>query len=102
MKKLSNAGSRQRRVILKTSLWGLASLFTLSLLLGTYGVPRIIKLHLRKAALIESNRNLTAELVDAVRDRDLLLTNPAYLEKIARTRFYLVRPGETIYRYRGR
>ncbi len=88
--------------MLRISLWGLAGLFAVSLLFGTYSVPRIIKLHLQKSTLIETNRRLTAELVDAVRVREMLRSDPLFIEQIARTRYYMVRPGETIYRYRGR
>lgn len=69
---------------------------------GTYSLPRIVRLEIEKGGLIDSNRELTVELIDAVRIRDLLRTDPTYIEHIARTRYFMVRPDETIYRYRGR
>ena len=102
IKKLSNTDKRLRRQVLKASLWGLAVLFGYSLMFGTYSVPRIVKLKIQKAALIESNQKLTAELIDAVRVRDMLKSDPGFIEQIARTRYYMVRPDEIIYRYRGR
>jgi cell division protein FtsB len=102
IKKLSNADSRLRRRVLKVSLWGLAGLFTMSLLFGTYSIPRIVKLEIKKEALIETNRRLTVDLVDADRVRDMLRDDALYIEDIARTRYYMVRPNEIIYRYRGR
>jgi cell division protein FtsB len=69
---------------------------------GTYSIPRIIRLKMEQQALIEANRQYTVELVDAARVRRLLLTSPSYIEYIARSRYRMVRPNETIYRYRGR
>jgi len=102
LKRLSNADSRLRRRVLKTGLWGMAVVFAVSLLFGTYSVPRIVKLQLQKSALIDSNRRLTTDLIDAARVREMLLNDPYYIEQIARSRYYMVRPGEIIYRYRGR
>lgn len=102
IKKLSNADNRLRRRILHISLWALAGLFTVSLMFGTYSIPRIIKLELKKEALVETNRRLLVDLVDADRVRSLLRNDPVYIEEIARTRYYMVRPDETIFRYRGR
>ncbi len=102
LRRLSTADSRLRRQVLVFGLWGMVFLFAASLLFGTYSLPRIVKLHLKKEALIESNRRLTAQLIDADRIRRMLQSDPLFLEQIARSRYYMVRPDETIYRYRGR
>lgn len=102
LKKLSNTDARLRRRILRVGVWVLALFFFWSLVSGSYGLPRIVRLKMQKEALIEANRKTTAELVDATRKRRLLLSDPDYIEQIARTRFHMVYPGETIYRYRGR
>ena len=102
IRKLSETDKRLRRRVLKISLWLLALTVAYSWTFGTYSVPRIVKLKLQKSALIDANRELSADLVDAARVRDMLRTDPGYIEQIARTRYYMVRPGETIYRYRGR
>ena len=99
---LSNADSRLRRRVLRVGLWGLAGLFVISLLFGNYSMVRIVKLQLKKSTLIETNRQLTINLIDVARSRDMLLDDPYYIEQIARSRYYMVRPGEIIYRYRGR
>lgn len=102
IRKLAETDKRLRRRVLKLSLWLLALVVAYSWAFGTYSVPRIVKLKLQKDALIDVNRDLTADLIDAVRVRDMLRSDPGYIEQIARTRYYMVRPGETIYRYRGR
>ena len=102
IRRLSDTDIRLRRKVLKFSLWGVGILFAYGLMFGTYSVPRIVKLHLQKQSLIEANRDLTVRLLDADRVRHLLKSDAEYIERIARTRYYMVRPNETIYRYRGR
>ena len=102
IRKLAETDKRLRRRVLKVSLWLLALTVAYSWTFGTYSVPRIVKLQLHKSALVDANRDLTADLIDAVRVRDMLASDAGYIEQIARTQYYLVRPGETIYRYRGR
>ena len=68
---------------------------------GPYSLPRIARLDLERRALIEANQRLTIELIDAARIRKMLKSDPSYIEYIARTKYRMVRPNETIYRYRG-
>jgi cell division protein FtsB len=102
IRKLSDADSRLRRRILRSALIVFGIWFVFSLFFGTYSIPRIIRLHLEKNSLIDSNRELTVEVIDAERIRDLLLHDPTFIESVARTHYYMVRPNEIIYRYRGR
>lgn len=102
LKKLSESDKRLRRKVLRVGLWVFVALFGYSLMFGTYGLPRITKLELQESSLIVSNRNLAAELIDAVRVRDMLIDNPYYIEHVARTRYHMVRPNEIVYRYRTR
>lgn len=102
VKRVSGSDARLRRKIIRIGFWviGLTSLY--SLLSGTYGIPRIVRLEMQKSSLIDSNRHKTAALVDAVRIRKKLVSDPRFIESIARERYYMIYPGETIYRYQGR
>ena len=102
VKRVSGSDARFRRKIIRIGFWviGLTSLY--SLLSGTYGIPRIVRLEMEKSSLIESNRYKTAALVDAVRIRKRLIIDKNFIESIARERYYMIYPGETIYRYQGR
>ncbi len=100
-RRLAGADNRLRRKIIKVSLWVIGILFLHSVITGTYGFPRIIRLELERRSLIEANRQLTADLIEADRIRQLLKSDPTYIEYIARTRYKMVRPDETIYRFRG-
>jgi len=76
-------------------------LFLYSLMSGTYGIPRIARLEMERRSLVEANRYLAVELIESDRQRQLLRSDPSYIESIARTRYRMARPGETIYRYHG-
>ncbi|MDH3890268.1 MAG: septum formation initiator family protein [candidate division Zixibacteria bacterium] len=102
VKKLSSADARLRRKVVRYAFWSVGLLFFYSLMVGTYSIPRIIRLEMEKTELAESNRQLLVNLVDNDRVRKMLESDTIYLERIARTRFHMARPEETIYLYRGR
>ncbi|MBU8933207.1 MAG: septum formation initiator family protein [candidate division Zixibacteria bacterium] len=99
--RMSDHNSRVRRRVIRVGFWVIGGLFLYSLMSGTYGIPRIARLELERRSLVEANRYLTVELIENDRLRQLLRSSPSYIEGIARTRYYMVRPNETIYRYRG-
>ena len=101
LKQLSSTNKRLRRRILKIGFWVIGLFMLYSLMSGTYGVPRIIRLELEKKAFIEANQKELVKLIDAERIREMLLNDKDYIEYIARTRYHMVYPGETIYRYQG-
>ena len=102
IKRLSNADARLRRKVVRWGFWIIGLLFAYSLMSGTYGIPRIIRLELERKALAEDNRHLMIALIDQARVKRLLETDRHYLEYIARTRHRMVYPDETIYYYRNK
>jgi cell division protein FtsB len=68
---------------------------------GTYGIPRIVRLELEQSAIARANQELRINLIDADRVRYMLKHDRAYIEQVARTRYHMARPNETVYRYSG-
>ena len=101
VKRLSGTSQRVRRKVVKVGFWVIGIMFVYSLMSGTYGIPRIIRLELERKALIEANHRELVNLVDASRVKRMLESDLNYIEYIARTRYHMAYPGETIYRYRG-
>lgn len=101
LKRLSGTNQRVRRRILKYGFWAIGLFMAYSLMSGTYGIPRIIRLELEKEALLEANQKELVKIIDSERVKKMLLTDKDYIEYIARTRYHMVYPGETIYRYQG-
>jgi len=76
--------------------------FFCSLMIGTYSIPRIIRLEIEKKELTEANQSMLVELIDGDRERRMLTEDRRYIESVARTKYHLVYPNETIYFFRGR
>lgn len=100
-KKISTEDKRLRRKIVKISFWAISLFFVYSMLHSTYGIKRIITLHLEKETLVEMNRDEYIKLIDGQRLKGLLQHDRDYIEYIARTEYHMVYPNEMIYRYRG-
>jgi len=79
----------------------IAFIFCYSLLSGAYSLPQVVKLSMERDGLIQSNREQFAALVDAERIKGMLTNNPLYIKFIARTKYHMVFPNETVYRHRG-
>jgi cell division protein FtsB len=102
IRRLSNENARLRRRLLIVGLLGVMAFLIYSMASETYGIPRIVKLEMEKQALHDANLRQTADLIDAARERDFLKSDPTFIEYIARTRYHMARPNETIYRFRSR
>lgn len=100
-KRLSGSNQRLRRQVVKYGFWIAGLFLTYSIISSTYGIPRIIKLELEKSSLIEANRRDLVELIDAQHVKNLLKSDHDFIAYLARTKYHMVYPDETIYRYRG-
>lgn len=101
IKRLSNTQARSRRRLFRYGLWTVTVFLIYSFMSGTYGIPRIVRLELEKQGITESNHELRMNLIEADRIRQMLKYDKAYIEKVARTRYHMARPNETVYRYSG-
>jgi cell division protein FtsB len=97
--RLARTNTETRRRLVRWGGWILGLLFLYSLMIGTFSVPRIVRLEAERRHLLQANRLQAAALIDACRVRDMLQHDRLYIEQIARQRFHLVYPGETLYRY---
>ncbi|UCD63698.1 MAG: septum formation initiator family protein [Candidatus Zixiibacteriota bacterium] len=101
VRRVSGTSQRFRRKIVKYGFWVIGILFAYSLMSGTYGIPRIIRLEMERQALLEANHRQLVDLVDAARIREMLQSDHSYIGYLARTRYHMAYPDETIYRYQG-
>lgn len=102
LRRLADHPGRIRRRLVSAGFVFTALFLIYVIVGGTYGLPRILKLELQRDALVAANRAQMAELVDTARRRDLLRSDPTYIEYLARTRYHMAYPNETVYRYRQR
>jgi len=98
--RLSNAGARHRRYLVRGLVVFVAVFLVWSFFSGDFGFIRIAKEHLKAHNLEKENQEILIKLVDSEQRIERLKTDYQYIEYIARTRHYLSRPGEVIYRFR--
>jgi cell division protein FtsB len=101
-RRLRESDDRLRKRLIKIGLAVIAVLFVWSCFDGEYGILRIAKLSVERNAIVKANQRELAQLIDATRIRDLLKYDRSYIEFVARTRYHMAAPNETIYRFRGR
>ena len=101
-RRLRESDDRMRKRLIKAGLAIIAVLFVWSCFDGEYGILRIAKLSMERNTIARANQRELAQLIDATRIRDLLKFDKGYIEYIARTRYHMAAPNETIYRFRGR
>lgn len=101
-RRLRESDDRMRRRLIKIGLAVITALFVWSCFDGEYGIIRIAKLSMERNTIARANQRELAQLIDATRIRDLLKSDKGYIEFIARTRYHMAAPNETIYRFRGR
>jgi cell division protein FtsB len=84
---------KRKRVV----LWTIAGFVVLTLVLGNYGFFQIMRLERQKTELKREIERLKKEHEELVRSKELLKNDLAYIEKIAREKYRMVRPGETVF-----
>lgn len=97
--RLAKTNTQTRRRITRWGAWIFGVWFIYSLMIGTFSIPRIVRLESERRHLLKANRLQAAALIDACRVRDMLKNDKLYIEQIARQKFHLVYPDETLYRY---
>jgi len=73
--------------------------FLVSFVLGEMGLVKYYRMHAQFSSLSEDIAKLRQDNVRLMRDVHSLKTDPAYIERIARDKLGLARPGEIVYYY---
>lgn len=84
---------KRKRVV----VWSIAGFVLLTLVLGNYGFFQIMRLERQKAELKQEIERLKSEHEELMRSKEMLKNDLAYIEKIAREKYRMVKPGETVY-----
>jgi len=96
--KKADSGIRQR--LPRIALLGAALLLLYGFFGSATGFIKIARMHLEKERLKEENQELLVKLVDAEITKKRLQSDMKFIEHIARTRHFMSRPGEVIYRFK--
>ena len=68
------------------------------LLLNRNGIIRLVQEKREQHALIENKTELQEKKAALTEEKERLLHDPEYIEKIAREQYNMVLPGETVYK----
>lgn len=68
-------------------------------LLGSHNLFRLAELKKQKGALLQEIDSLETRRAELLAEKKRLLTDTAYLEKLARKELGMARPGEKVYRF---
>jgi cell division protein FtsB len=66
---------------------------------GPRGLMKVADLRAQKAAILREIDSLETRKKELLVEKNRLLTDTAYLEKIARKELGMIRPGEKVYRF---
>ena len=81
----------------KLIIWTIIGGALLTLITGNYGAYQIMKINRQKAELISEIEGLNKEQERLTKDRERSKTDLAFIEKIAREKYSMIREGERVY-----
>ena len=79
-------------------LWGLFSISSFYIIINDFGLIKLIELKREQTKLEREIHQLTKQQINLNDDILNLKTNNAYIEKIAREKFMMAKPGEKIFK----
>jgi cell division protein FtsB len=91
-----------RKPLRRILLWSipvLALVFLFEVLTGPRGVLKITDLRAQKAQILRDIDSLEMRRQELLIEKKRLLTDTAYLEKLARKELGMAKPGEKVYRF---
>ncbi len=98
-RRMLSAGRKRWLVISLLVLAGLGMLW--SLVMGEMGAVKYFRMQARESALTAEIAHLREDNLRLMQEVRSLRRDPAYLERIARDKIGLARPGEVVYYYGG-
>ncbi len=85
---------KQRRRIM---FWSLMGVVALTMVLGNYGAYEIYKIKNQKTVLEREIERLQQIQIELIRNKERAKSDLAYIEKIAREKYSMIREGERVY-----
>jgi cell division protein FtsB len=99
---MPRAAETPRKPLRRLLLWSLpviAVVIAYQTLVGPRGVLKIADLRAQKAQILHEIDSLEARKRELLIEKKRLLTDTAYLEKLARKELGMAKPGEKVYRF---
>jgi cell division protein FtsB len=95
VRRLKLENTKRRRGMVKALVLIVAVLVGVKLAVGPFGTLELIRMGQKKRILEDRIRILSAELTN-LEWQVSQLSNPLYIEKLAREKYWMIKPGEII------
>ncbi len=81
----------------KIIFWSVIGVIVLTVVTGNYGAYQMYVIKRQKAQLATEIENLKKEQAQLLKERERAKTDLTYIEKVAREKYSMVKPGEHVY-----
>ncbi len=95
LRRLKQESFQKRRSILKIVAAVIIAAVSIKLLVGPFGTLELVRMYQKKRLLDDRIKYLSTELAN-LEWQTRQLSNPLYIEKLAREKYWMLKPGEII------
>jgi cell division protein FtsB len=95
LRRLKQESFQKRRSILKIVAAVIIAAVSIKLLVGPFGTLELVRMYQKKRMLDDRIKYLSTELAN-LEWQTRQLSNPLYIEKLAREKYWMLKPGEII------
>ena len=81
----------------KILFWSVIGVIVLTVVTGNYGAYQMYVIKRQKAQLVKEIEDLKKEQAQLLKERERAKTDLSYIEKVAREKYSMVKPGEHVY-----
>jgi len=94
-RKIKNKNTNKYKIIFLVALFSIAGFY---IIINDFGLLKLIELKREQAQLEREIHQLTVQQINLNNDIVNLKTNNSYIEKIAREKFMMAKPGEKVFK----
>jgi cell division protein FtsB len=95
----SSSPNGKRRPWIRWALIAIALFVLYQVLAGPRGLLKLAELRSQRSGIAQQVDSLEARKAELLREKQRLMTDTLYLEKLARKELGMARPGERVYRF---
>lgn len=81
----------------KILFWSVIGVIAMTIIFGNYGAYQMYVIQRHKMSLEKEIEQLKKDQAQLIKNRERMKTDLAYIEKVAREKYSMVKPGEHVY-----
>lgn len=91
------AGIEKKKKRKKVLFWTVISIIAMTIIFGNYGAYQMVVIKRQKMNLEKEIEQLKKDQAQLLKNREQIKSDLAYIEKVAREKYSMVKPGEHVY-----